>query len=110
MLIVLIMQVLLLHSYITEVHCRFSHKLRRVMRRAITIGEEQFGFKREDESLCRLTQVVAETLSDAYPELSDQLERIRLILRHEEELFSELQKKVNRLGTDVLVFPFSDFL
>ncbi|XP_042858276.1 alanine--tRNA ligase, mitochondrial-like [Penaeus japonicus] len=79
-----------------------SHKLRRVMRRAITIGEEQFGFKREDESLCRLTRVVAETLSDAYPELSDQLERIRLILRHEEELFSELQKKVNRDWTDLL--------
>ncbi|XP_027231669.2 alanine--tRNA ligase, mitochondrial [Penaeus vannamei] len=80
-----------------------SHKLRRVMRRAITIGEEQFGFKREDENLYRLTEIVAETLSDAYPELCDQLGRIRLILKHEEELFSELQKKVSREWTDLLL-------
>lgn len=74
------------------------------MRRAITIGEEQFGFKREDENLYRLTEIVAETLSDAYPELCDQLGRIRLILKHEEELFSELQKKVSRLFMNFLIF------
>lgn len=83
-------------------HCRmvtvaiadgmFPHhnlKLRRVIRKAIRVGERSFCGQK---SLLReLTNYVAEILSDTYPEISNQLKQVQLIIEHEEQLLANLE-------------------
>lgn len=52
----------------------FSYKLRRVLRKAMTVGERVF---RRSGILQELTYHVAETLGDVYPEIRKNLKQVR---------------------------------
>ncbi|KAK7083654.1 hypothetical protein SK128_015943 [Halocaridina rubra] len=71
-----------------------SHKLRRVMRRAIVIGRDYFGFTPEQKKLVSLANIVAESLGEGYPELWSQLDRVKIILQQEEEYTDETRSKI----------------
>lgn len=76
-----------------------SHKLRRVMRRAITIGSETF---RKDGILPEVCNYVAETLAEVYPDISDNLKRIRAIVEHEENLLKSLKKSSGKMWRELV--------
>lgn len=79
-----------------------SYKLRRVMRRAIHISRETFGFVRHN-NLADLTNIVAESLGDTYPELWSQLERVQVIFQQEEEHFQETLHKISKEWSSMLL-------
>ncbi|XP_071532512.1 alanine--tRNA ligase, mitochondrial [Panulirus ornatus] len=79
-----------------------NHKLRHIIRRAITIGHDQFGFTLGKNNFIELTRVVADTLGDAYPELHYQLPRVHIILKHEENYFCKMQEKLSCDWEDLL--------
>ncbi|XP_046979671.1 alanine--tRNA ligase, mitochondrial isoform X1 [Schistocerca americana] len=83
-------------------HCRmatvaiadgvFPHhnlKLRRVIRKAIHVGERYFHARKS--LLSELSNYVAETLADAYPEIPSNLKQVQLIIGHEEQLLVDLE-------------------
>ncbi|XP_068205729.1 alanine--tRNA ligase, mitochondrial isoform X2 [Palaemon carinicauda] len=80
-----------------------SYKLRRVMRRAICIGRDTFGFVPHHNNLVNLTNIVAETLGDTYPELWSQLERVQVIFQQEEEHFQETMDKISKEWSSMLL-------
>ncbi|XP_042217165.1 alanine--tRNA ligase, mitochondrial-like isoform X2 [Homarus americanus] len=80
-----------------------SHKLRRIIRRAINIGGDQFGFLPGKNCLIDLTCIVAESLGETYTELCDQLAKVHIILDHEEKYFYEIQEKLSRDWKDLLL-------
>ncbi|XP_068083675.1 alanine--tRNA ligase, mitochondrial isoform X2 [Anabrus simplex] len=61
-------------------------KLRRVLRRALHVAKKTFN--QEKGLLLELTNYVAESLADTYPEIGARLKQTQLIIKHEEELFS----------------------
>ncbi|XP_069182668.1 alanine--tRNA ligase, mitochondrial isoform X1 [Procambarus clarkii] len=78
-------------------------KLRYIIRRAINIGSNNFGFTHGNHNLVELTQIVAATLGETYPEVCDQLERVHIILEHEEKYFYEMQENCSREWKDLLL-------
>ena len=66
------------------------------MRRAILIGKDVFDFSPQQNALVELTNVVAESLGDAYPEVWSQLERVQIVLQQEEEIFHETLGKISK--------------
>ncbi|KAK8751123.1 hypothetical protein OTU49_013091, partial [Cherax quadricarinatus] len=80
-----------------------SHKLRRIIRRAINVGNNQFCFTHGKNSLIELTKIVAENLGEVYPELCGQLARVHIILEHEENYLCEMQEKLSQAWKDLLL-------
>ncbi|XP_049793473.1 alanine--tRNA ligase, mitochondrial isoform X2 [Schistocerca nitens] len=66
-----------------------SLKLRRVIRKAIHVGERYFHARKS--LLSELSNYVAETLADAYPEIPSNLKQVQLIIGHEEQLLVDLE-------------------
>jgi alanyl-tRNA synthetase len=69
-----------------------NHKLRRILRRAILIGEKSFG---NPKLLHDTIPVVVEILGEAYPEMARNLEKSQHIISHETDLFQFLRKGVS---------------
>ncbi|KAK7866433.1 hypothetical protein R5R35_008960 [Gryllus longicercus] len=69
-----------------------NFKLRRVLRRALDIAENTF--KCDRGLVPELTNYVADSLAEAYPEVEAKLKQIQLIICHEEEILKSLQKTV----------------
>ncbi|XP_076045619.1 alanine--tRNA ligase, mitochondrial isoform X2 [Oratosquilla oratoria] len=72
-----------------------SHKLRRIIRRAQTLGWEDFGLKHEKNFLQHLVHVVASILGEAYPEITKNLSNTITILEKEEEIFKEMKGQIS---------------
>lgn len=91
-----------------------SHKLRRVIRKSISLSERSFF---HSNLLPELACVVAESMGNTYPEMSRNLGQIQQIIRNEQELFrsllasssSELKEILNSNPTleenDIVDFP-----
>ncbi|XP_023245739.1 alanine--tRNA ligase, mitochondrial isoform X2 [Copidosoma floridanum] len=60
-----------------------NHKLRRILRKAIDISENTF---KTNKLLPELTDCIAETLGEAYPEIPKNLSKIKFIIQFEEEV------------------------
>jgi alanyl-tRNA synthetase len=71
-----------------------NHKLRRVMRKAMLVSQQKFGV--ECGLLTELTNYVADSLGEVYPEIRNRLKQTQLIINHEEEVLRSL-----RLGAAV---------
>ncbi|XP_029041186.1 alanine--tRNA ligase, mitochondrial [Osmia bicornis bicornis] len=65
-----------------------SNKLRKIIRKAIDVGEKVF---KKQGILHELSYAVAENLGDVYPELQDNLKTVQKIIKFEEELYIKLQ-------------------
>jgi hypothetical protein len=65
-------------SLLMFVHCLFfcSYKLRRVMRKAMLVSQQKFGV--EHGLLTELTNYVADSLGEVYPEIRNRLKQVRL--------------------------------
>jgi alanyl-tRNA synthetase len=61
-----------------------KYVIRRLLRRAVLDG---FQMKKEEPFLFELVPTVAELMKDPYPELSETVERVRQVIRGEEEHF-----------------------
>ncbi|XP_031846952.1 alanine--tRNA ligase, mitochondrial isoform X3 [Nomia melanderi] len=66
-----------------------NKKLRKIIRKAIDIGEKVF---KKEKILSELSYTVAENLGDVYPELQTNLKKVQKIIEFEEELFEKLRK------------------
>ncbi|CAL4080013.1 unnamed protein product, partial [Meganyctiphanes norvegica] len=80
-----------------------SHKLRRIIRRALTIAREQFGLENEKHCLQELAKVIAKTLDDAHPQVHDRLNRVNIIIEHEHQLLRELHGKMSSEWASLVV-------
>ncbi|XP_043276109.1 alanine--tRNA ligase, mitochondrial isoform X2 [Venturia canescens] len=67
----------------------YNPKLRKVLRKAITVGEDIF---HRSDILCELTHHVAENLGDVYPEISKNLPQIQQIIKYEQDVRKSLKK------------------
>ena len=76
-----------------------SQKLRRVLRKALTVSENVFA----NESLLRhLIPVVVESLGSAYPELANKQNDILELIIHEQEIFKALRESSSKAFIEVL--------
>ncbi|XP_069702820.1 alanine--tRNA ligase, mitochondrial isoform X2 [Periplaneta americana] len=66
-----------------------NYKLRRIMRKAMLVSQQKFGV--ESGLVTELTNHVAESLGDVYPEIRSRLKQIQLMVNHEEELLRSLR-------------------
>ncbi|XP_043260582.1 alanine--tRNA ligase, mitochondrial isoform X2 [Colletes gigas] len=71
-----------------------SNKLRKIIRKAIDIGENTF---KKQGILLELSYAVADSLGDVYPELQTNLKKVQKIIEFEEDSFKRLQ---NTCGKD----------
>lgn len=76
-----------------------SQKLRRVLRKAITVSENIF---RNDKLLHHLVPVVAESLGSAYPEIHNKQKDILELISHEQEVFKALRESSSKAFSEVL--------
>ncbi|XP_071446445.1 alanine--tRNA ligase, mitochondrial isoform X2 [Hetaerina americana] len=76
-----------------------NHRLRRVIRRALTVSREVFlsNKDRAHQLLCDLCSVAAESLEGAYPGLVSRLECIRAVLMHEDLVLSKFQAETENI-------------
>ncbi|XP_053987093.1 alanine--tRNA ligase, mitochondrial isoform X1 [Hylaeus volcanicus] len=65
-----------------------NNKLRRIIRKAIDIGEKTF---KKQGILSELSYVVADNLGDVYPELQNNLKKVQKIIEFEENLLKRLR-------------------
>ncbi|XP_012266707.2 alanine--tRNA ligase, mitochondrial [Athalia rosae] len=68
-----------------------NHKLRKVLRKALDVGEKVF---RQNGLLNELSFHVADSLTDVYPELGKNLKQVQKIITYEEELLKSLRATV----------------
>ncbi|KAJ4439300.1 hypothetical protein ANN_07422 [Periplaneta americana] len=66
-----------------------NYKLRHIMRKAMLVSQQKFGV--ESGLVTELTNHVAESLGDVYPEIRSRLKQIQLMVNHEEELLRSLR-------------------
>lgn len=57
----------------------FSHKLRRVLRKALLLAEDSFKVKHASKLVKEVSNSVAEVLSSTYPEIGKNLNRVSFI-------------------------------
>lgn len=57
----------------------FSHKLRRVLRKALLLAEDTFKVKHASKLVKEVSNSVAEVLSSTYPEIGKNLSRVSFI-------------------------------
>ncbi|KAJ8673583.1 hypothetical protein QAD02_004845 [Eretmocerus hayati] len=70
-----------------------NHKLRRILRKAIDVGEEIF---KKNKLLSELTNHVAEIYADTYPEVQKNLSKIQHIIKYEEEVMNSARSAAIR--------------
>ncbi|XP_078046501.1 alanine--tRNA ligase, mitochondrial isoform X2 [Augochlora pura] len=66
-----------------------NYKLRKIIRKVITTGEEIF---KQEKILQELSYVVTDTLGDTYPELQTNLKQVQQIIGYETNLYKRLRK------------------
>ncbi|CAB0031669.1 unnamed protein product [Trichogramma brassicae] len=66
-----------------------SHKLRRILRKAIDISEDVF---KNSSLLSELTNHVADNLGDFYPEIHQNLNKIQYIIKYEEQVMKSARQ------------------
>ncbi|KAL1398174.1 hypothetical protein pipiens_009174 [Culex pipiens pipiens] len=76
-----------------------SHKLRRILRRTLSLSERSFG---SPHLLRELVPVVVEILGDTYPEMDKKLPESLAIIRHEEECYRQLRSALSSESRDLL--------
>ncbi|KAH0547401.1 alanine--tRNA ligase, mitochondrial [Cotesia glomerata] len=76
-----------------------NQKLRRVLRRATTLAIDAF---RNEDLLTELTNHVAESLGDVYPEIGDNLKKIQVITNYEKELLISQRKSTGEAWQTLL--------
>ncbi|KAK2585147.1 hypothetical protein KPH14_008653 [Odynerus spinipes] len=66
-----------------------NQKLRRTLRKGIDVGENVF---KKKGLLSELSYTVVDILGDAYPELQDNIKKVRNIIKFEEDLYKNVQE------------------
>ncbi|XP_039289029.1 alanine--tRNA ligase, mitochondrial isoform X2 [Nilaparvata lugens] len=69
-----------------------NHKLRRIIRKALVTCERNFKMKDNAKLLGEVVNGVADILSQAYPEISRNLNKVQMIIRNESEIIRELNR------------------
>ncbi|XP_034482126.1 alanine--tRNA ligase, mitochondrial [Drosophila innubila] len=83
-----------------------NQKLRRVLRKALSISEQVFA---RDDLLKQLVPIVAETLGEAYPEISSKQQSVIELISHEQEVYKNLRESSSKAFAEVLTeFPKLD--
>ncbi|XP_013100290.1 alanine--tRNA ligase, mitochondrial [Stomoxys calcitrans] len=77
-----------------------NQKLRRVLRKAITVSENVFG---NETLLQHIIPVVADSLGSAYPEIANKQNDILELISHEQEVFKALRESSSKAFSEVLV-------
>ena len=88
-----------------------GYVLRRLLRRAARFGRSELGM--EEPFLCEVAPAVADVLGDAFPELRQRIDHVRLVIREEETSFGRtlgrglvqfenLEKRVRASGARAL--------
>ncbi|XP_075164210.1 alanine--tRNA ligase, mitochondrial [Haematobia irritans] len=76
-----------------------NQKLRRVLRKAITVSESIFA---NESLLHHIIPVVAESLGSAYPEILNKQNDMSELIRHEQEIFKTLRETSSKAFNEVL--------
>ncbi|EDW69283.1 alanine--tRNA ligase, mitochondrial [Drosophila virilis] len=83
-----------------------NQKLRRVLRKALSISEQVFG---HEKLLSQLVPIVVETLGEAYPEMSTKQQAVIELILHEQEVYKNLRESSSKAFAEVLTeFPKLD--
>ncbi|XP_023174099.2 alanine--tRNA ligase, mitochondrial [Drosophila hydei] len=83
-----------------------NQKLRRVLRKALSISEQVFA---HDKLLSQLVPIVVETLGEAYPEMSSKQQAVIELIAHEQEVYKNLRESSSKAFAEVLTeFPNLD--
>ncbi|XP_017862028.1 PREDICTED: alanine--tRNA ligase, mitochondrial [Drosophila arizonae] len=83
-----------------------NQKLRRVLRKALSISEQVFA---HDKLLSQLVPIVVETLGEAYPEMSTKQQAVIELIAHEQEVYKNLRESSSKAFAEVLTeFPKLD--
>lgn len=91
------------HNYTFSIR---SQKLRRVLRKALSISEQVFA---HDKLLSQLVPIVVETLGEAYPEMSSKQQAVIELIAHEQEVYKNLRESSSKAFAEVLTeFPNLD--
>ena len=77
----------------------FSQKVRRILRKCISISEKEFN---NNNLLPETIPIVAEILGDTYPELQEKLPSVLEIIKYEQELFKSLRASSSKEIKDVI--------
>lgn len=76
-----------------------NQKLRRVLRKALTISETIFA---NDKLLAQLVPIVADSLGSAYPEIPNKQNAVLELIAHEQDVFKALRESSSKAFTEVL--------
>ncbi|KAM8710971.1 hypothetical protein ACLKA7_017584 [Drosophila subpalustris] len=83
-----------------------NQKLRRVLRKALSISEQVFAHQ---NLLAQLVPIVCETLGEAYPELAAKQQTVLDLIAHEQEVYKNLRESSSKAFAEVLTeFPKLD--
>ncbi|ALC43082.1 Aats-ala-m, partial [Drosophila busckii] len=83
-----------------------NQKLRRVLRKALSISEQVFA---HEQLLAQLVPIVVETLGEAYPELCSKQQAIVELIAHERDVYKQLRASSSKAFAEVLSeFPKLD--
>ncbi|KAH8278241.1 hypothetical protein KR044_006942 [Drosophila immigrans] len=83
-----------------------NQKLRRVLRKALSISKQVFA---HENLAAQLVPIVAETLGDAYPEISAKQQSVIELIAHEQEVFKQLCESSSKAFAEVVTeFPKLD--
>lgn len=77
-----------------------GYVIRRILRRAVRYGYTFLGFK--EATICRLIEVLKNTMGDAFPELVSQQQLIEKVIREEEESFLRTLSTGIKLLDDII--------
>jgi len=77
-----------------------GYVIRRILRRAVRYGYTFLGFK--EATICRLIEVLKETMGEAFPELVSQQQLIEKVIREEEESFLRTLSTGIKLLDDII--------
>lgn len=93
-------------SFLNSLFHKHSQKLRRVLRKALSISEQVFG---HEKLLSQLVPIVVETLGEAYPEMSTKQQAVIELILHEQEVYKNLRESSSKAFAEVLTeFPKLD--
>ena len=77
-----------------------GYVIRRILRRAVRYGYTFLGFK--EATICRLIEVLKDTMGEAFPELVSQQQLIEKVIREEEESFLRTLSTGIKLLDDII--------
>uniref|UniRef100_A0A1B6D1Y3 Alanine--tRNA ligase n=2 Tax=Clastoptera arizonana TaxID=38151 RepID=A0A1B6D1Y3_9HEMI len=69
-----------------------NHKLRRVLRKALLVSEQNFKMKKGAEMVKAVSNQVAEILSPTYPEIGNNLKKVHFMIDYENDLLKDLKE------------------